>query len=76
MKTLDCETVRQRINNVYRRNKQTLARLEKKHLESPTSALSMQISELQGVLLGLKKALTCLELHANDNEFPFDQATA
>jgi hypothetical protein len=70
MEQVDFDVIRQRIFYVYRRAKGELSRIEKKSIETPSEELKMRAAEARGVLVGIQKALSCVEVRANDHEFP------
>jgi hypothetical protein len=64
------DQTRKRIQEHCYRNKRLLMRTEKKAIETPTEELKLEVARIQGVQIGLKKALQVIEIAAQEPELP------
>lgn len=66
----ELQPVLDRLTTAYRSGKRSLARIEKKFLETPSRDLEIEVVRSQGVLKGILKAIDLVQERLGDNWLP------
>jgi hypothetical protein len=66
----ELEPVKNRVVDLYRRERRKQARLEKVFVDAPTTQAEVEMAEQRGFARGIRKVIDYFENHMNDHDFP------